>query len=97
MRILTPIFTDNIKAINIHPSLLPLFKGANAIEASYQSKMKVAGVSVHEVSSGVDDGMIIDQACFYKDDNISIDEFEERIHEIEYVLFPKAVIKVLAS
>ncbi len=96
MRILTPIFTQNIKAINIHPSLLPLFKGANAIDNSYYSDMKVAGVSVHEVSSGVDEGKIIDQGCFYKEDNLSIDQFEEKIHQIEYILFPKAVIKVLS-
>ena len=97
MRILTPIFTQNIKAINIHPSLLPLFKGAHAIENSYQSSMKIAGVSVHFVSSGVDEGEIIDQACFYKEDNISIDTFKEKIHKTEYILFPKAVMKVLSS
>ncbi len=97
MRILTAVFTQNIRAINIHPSILPLFKGANAIENSYHSNMKIAGVSVHEVSSGVDDGEIIDQACFYKEDNISIDQFEDKIHQIEYILFPKAVIKVLSS
>ncbi|MCW1863584.1 formyltransferase family protein, partial [Campylobacter jejuni] len=46
MRILSPVFTKNIKAINLHPSLLPLFKGAHAIKESYESDMKVAGVSV---------------------------------------------------
>ncbi len=97
MRILTPIFTENIKAINIHPSLLPLFKGANAIEKSYLSNMKIAGVTIHKVSSGVDEGEIIDQECFYKNENISIDDFEKKIHQIEYTLFPKAVIKVLSS
>lgn len=43
MRILTPIFTKNINAINIHPSLLPLFRGANAIENSFKSDMSVGG------------------------------------------------------
>jgi len=43
MRILTPFFTQNIKAINLHPSLLPLFKGAHAIKESYDSSMKIGG------------------------------------------------------
>ena len=41
MRILTPVFTDNIKAINLHPSILPLFKGAHAINDSFYSDMQV--------------------------------------------------------
>ncbi|NLC27612.1 MAG: phosphoribosylglycinamide formyltransferase, partial [Campylobacteraceae bacterium] len=47
MRILSPVFTKNIKAINLHPSLLPLFKGANAIKESYEANTLNAGVSVH--------------------------------------------------
>ena len=41
MRILTPIFTENLRAINLHPAILPLFKGAHAIEESYKSDMQV--------------------------------------------------------
>ena len=95
MRILTPIFTKNIKAINIHPSLLPLFKGANAIQKSFNSDMKVAGVTVHYVSEELDGGKIIEQECFKKDDLMSFEEFEKKIHSIEYEIFPKAVLKVL--
>jgi len=94
MRILTPVFTDNIKALNIHPSLLPLFKGSKAIERSFESDMKVAGVSVHEVTSELDGGEIIAQECFNKED-LSFCEFEKRIHEIEYELYPKAICKYL--
>ena len=65
MRILTPVFTSKIKnAINIHPSLLPLFKGARAIERSFASDMKVAGVTVHWVSEELDSGQIIDRPVF---------------------------------
>lgn len=67
MRILSPVFTKNIKAINLHPSLLPLFKGAHAIKESYESDMKVAGVSVHWVSEELDGGMIIAQKAFEKE------------------------------
>ncbi len=95
MRILTPIFTDNIKAINLHPSLLPLFKGTNAIERSFYSDMKVAGVSVHLVSSELDGGEIISQKCFQKDEDMSFDDFKKNIKEIEFEILPKAVMKIL--
>jgi len=94
MRILTPTFTKNIDAINIHPSLLPLFRGANAIENSFKSNMLVAGVSVHDVSEELDGGKIIAQDSFDKKD-MSFAEFEKRIHEIEYTLYPKAILKKL--
>ena len=96
MRILTSYFTDSIKAINIHPSLLPLFKGAKAVEKSFKSDMKVAGVSVHEVTSKLDGGKIIAQECFNKE-NMSFTEFEKRIHKIEYSLYPKVILKYLGE
>jgi phosphoribosylglycinamide formyltransferase-1 len=52
--------------------------------------MKVAGVSVHEVTSELDGGKIIAQECFNKD-GLSFTEFEKRIHEVEYELYPKAI------
>ncbi len=94
MRILTPVFTDNIKAINIHPSLLPLFKGAHAIEESFNSNMKVAGVSTHLVNSQLDSGDIIDQVCFNKED-MDFQTFKNKITQIEHELFPKSIKKVL--
>lgn len=96
MRILTPIFTDNIKAINIHPSLLPIFKGANALERSYESDMKVAGVSVHEVVTEVDGGKIIAQKCFDKS-QMDFTTFKEKIHACEHDIFPKAVVRILQA
>ncbi|MRI82935.1 MAG: phosphoribosylglycinamide formyltransferase [Nitratiruptor sp.] len=97
MRILTPIFTTAIpNAINIHPSLLPCFKGLKAIERSFYSDMKVAGVTVHWVSEELDGGRIIDQACFYKDQK-SLEEFEAAIHALEYELYPKVISRLLAT
>ncbi|GKY84296.1 phosphoribosylglycinamide formyltransferase [Campylobacter jejuni] len=93
MRILSPVFTKNIKAINLHPSLLPLFKGAHAIKESYESDMKVAGVSVHWVSEELDSGMIIAQKAFEKR-NLSFEEFEEKIHSLEHEILPLSVIEI---
>lgn len=96
MRILTPVFTDNIKAINLHPSLLPLFKGANAIDESYNSDMKVGGVSIHWVSSELDAGEIIAQNSFPRK-NRSKEQWERKIHKIEHKLLPKTIIKLLTK
>ncbi|MEE3704891.1 phosphoribosylglycinamide formyltransferase [Campylobacter sp. CX2-8023-23] len=96
MRILTPVFTDNIKAINLHPSILPLFKGANAINESYNSDMKIGGVSVHWVSSQLDSGEIIAQKSFARKHK-SLKEWEEKIHKIEHKLLPKTIIEILAE
>ncbi|WP_261517993.1 phosphoribosylglycinamide formyltransferase [Campylobacter lanienae] len=96
MRILTPVFTDNIKAINLHPSLLPLFKGANAIDESYNSDMRVGGVSIHWVSSELDAGEIIAQKIFPRK-NRSKEQWERKIHKIEHKLLPKTIIKLLTK
>lgn len=95
MRILPPSFTARFKAINIHPSILPLFKGANAIKESYESDMKIAGVSVHFVSDELDSGALILQDIIYKIDNERLESFEERIHNLEHKLYPKALIKAI--
>lgn len=94
MRILTPVFCDNIRAINLHPSILPLFKGAHAIDESFDSDMQVGGVSVHWVSSELDGGKIIAQQTFQRE-NKTRDEWEAKIHEIEHELLPKTIIQIL--
>ncbi|MDD4505698.1 MAG: phosphoribosylglycinamide formyltransferase [Sulfurospirillaceae bacterium] len=95
MRFLTPYFTQNIKAINLHPSLLPLFKGGNAIEESFASPMKVAGISVHFVSEVLDGGEIIAQQCFEKTEDMRLEDFEVKIHNLEHELLPQTVKNLL--
>lgn len=97
MRILTPVFVHSIKALNIHPSLLPLFKGAHAIKESYESPMKVAGVSVHYVSDELDGGELIAQEAIAKIEGEGIEAFEARIHALEHRLYPRAIIQALKA
>ncbi len=95
MRILTPIFTNNIKSINLHPSLLPKYKGLYAIERSFESRDNQAGVSVHWVTSELDGGEIIIQKSFERDNSISFEEFEDNIKRIEKEALKDAIIEVL--
>lgn len=82
------------KIINIHPALLPSFKGAHGIHDAFEYGVKVFGVTVHYVDSGVDSGKIIMQRGFEYYGN-DVDEVEARIHEIEHVLYIEAINKVL--
>ena len=96
MRILTPVFCDSVKAINLHPSILPLFKGAHAIDESFDSDMQVGGVSIHWVSAELDGGKIIAQETFQREDKTR-DEWEAKIHEIEHELLPKTIVEILSN
>ncbi len=96
MRYIGKVLLDNYegKMINIHPALLPSFKGAHGIKDAFEFGVKVFGVTVHYVDSGVDSGKIIMQRGFEYYGN-DIDEVEAHIHEIEHVLYIEAINKVL--
>ena len=95
MRILTPDFTSRFKIINIHPSLLPKHKGNHAIENSYSNQDAEGGVSVHWVNEELDSGEIILQASIPKIQGESLEDFSARIHQLEYALYPKAVVRAV--
>ncbi|WP_295146604.1 phosphoribosylglycinamide formyltransferase [uncultured Campylobacter sp.] len=97
MRILTPVFTSQIRAINLHPSLLPLFKGAHAIKESFLSDMQVGGVSVHWVSEELDGGRIIAQRAFEREEGMSEAAWEAKIHAIEHEILPQTIVKILCG
>jgi len=94
MRILTSVFTKNIKSINLHPSLLPRHKGTNAIAKSYHDEYPEGGVSVHYVTDELDGGEIILQKEIYKDD-LSFDEYYQAIKKAEKEALLEAVLKIL--
>lgn len=95
MRILTPVFTSQIRSINLHPALLPAFKGARAIERSFESDETICGVSVHWVTDELDGGDIILQKSFTKNSSDTLEEFSAKIREIEHEILPLSVLKIL--
>lgn len=84
-------FTDKYKnkIINIHPSLLPAFKGAHGIRDAYNSGVKVTGVTVHFVEEELDSGPIILQEKVYRENSETLESLEEKIHNVEHKLYPK--------
>jgi phosphoribosylglycinamide formyltransferase-1 len=83
------------KIINIHPSLLPAFPGADGIGDAIRYGVKVMGVTIHYVDAGVDTGKIIDQDSFKRADNETDAESKDKIHAIEHELYPKVIEKLL--
>jgi phosphoribosylglycinamide formyltransferase-1 len=89
MRILSKKIIDtNIPIINIHPSLLPKYRGINSIERAYNSNDKEIGVTIHYVNERVDEGEIIVQESIELDKSKSLDEIENEVHKIEHKIYP---------
>lgn len=87
----------NNKIINIHPSLLPAFKGKDAIKKAYEYGVKVTGVTIHYIDEGIDTGKIIAQEVIKISENETLDEVEKRIHEIEHLLYPSVLKNILEN
>lgn len=79
------------KILNIHPALLPSFKGTHGIKDAYRYGVKVTGVTVHFVDEGLDSGPIILQEAVDIDPDDSVEKLEEKIHKVEYKIYPEAV------
>lgn len=84
------------RVINLHPALLPSFKGAHAIQDAYDYGVKVTGVTVHVADGRYDCGPIIAQRALAVEEGWTVDELEEHIHAIEHELYPD-VIQLLAE
>ncbi len=82
------------RIINIHPSLLPAFRGAHAIEQAFEYGVKVFGVTIHYVDATLDGGRIIAQKAFHYE-GCDIEELEAMIHAEEYPLYIETIGKLL--
>jgi phosphoribosylglycinamide formyltransferase-1 len=79
------------KILNIHPSLLPAFKGLHAQKQAFEYGVKVAGCTVHFVDEGLDSGPIIIQKCVPVLPEDTEEILTDRILEQEHIIYPEAV------
>jgi len=93
MRVLSPEFVQRFKAriLNIHPSLLPSFKGEEGIKDAFEYGVKVTGVTVHFVDEEMDHGPIILQKEIKIEETDTLESLESRIHKVEHKLYPEAL------
>jgi phosphoribosylglycinamide formyltransferase 1 len=95
MHLLTPAFLDRFpeRIVNVHPSLLPEFPGAGAIDEALEAGVETTGVTVHLVDEGVDSGPVIAQ------ERVPVEPRETlaaRIHAVEHRLLPEVVRELCA-
>ena len=97
MKILSSIFIKkfNEKILNIHPSLLPKYKGLNTHERVIKNKEKFSGCTVHFVSEKLDSGKIIMQKKVKITKNENINSLSKKILKQEHKLYPAAIMKIL--
>ena len=85
-------FTNRI--INIHPSLLPSFKGVDAIQQAIDNRVTITGCTVHYVQKEVDSGSIIIQAAVPIQEHDNKETLKQRIQKMEHIILPLAIAKV---
>ncbi len=98
MRMVTAEVLDAFpdRVVNLHPALLPSFKGAHAIQDAFDFGVKVTGVTVHFANADYDKGPIIAQRAVEVRENDTVEALEARIHAVEHELYPH-VVQLLAE
>lgn len=93
MRMLSPEFVEKYKGhiLNIHPALLPSFRGEKAIRDAFDYGAKVTGVTVHFVDEQMDHGPIILQMPVRIEETDTLESLEAKIHKLEHKLYPQAI------
>lgn len=93
MRIVTPVLINAFpnRILNIHPSLLPSFKGNRAVEQAIAAGVKITGCTVHLVVPEVDSGEIIMQAAVPVLPTDTVETLQNRIHVQEHRIYPRAI------
>jgi len=96
MKIISKNFINNFrkKIINIHPSLLPKFKGLNTFERILKENEKKTGCTIHAIDEKLDAGKIINQKFFFINSNDTAKDLKNKTQKLEYRAFPEAIIKI---
>jgi formyltetrahydrofolate-dependent phosphoribosylglycinamide formyltransferase len=98
MKVLSKNFIIKFKGkiLNIHPSLLPKYKGLNTYERAIKNNDRYSGCTVHFVTSKLDSGRIIDQKKVKIDKNDTPKTLAKKILLQEHKLYPKAILKIFS-
>ena len=98
MKILSKKFIQNFdgKILNIHPSLLPKYKGLNTHERAITNRDKYSGCTVHFVNSKLDSGEIINQKKVKINKSDTSSSLAKKILVQEHKLYPKAILKIFS-
>jgi len=93
MRLLTPEFVGRYtgRILNIHPALLPSFRGSEGIKDAFDYGVKVTGVTVHFVDEKMDHGPVILAKAVPIQEDDTLEKLEKKIHKIEHNLYPQAI------
>lgn len=99
MRIVTQVLIDAFpeRILNIHPSLLPSFKGIHAIEQAFNYGVKITGCTVHLLSLEVDSGKILKQAAVPVLPEDSLEDLQKRIQVQEHIIYPEAIAEYIGT
>lgn len=99
MRLVTPVLIDAFprRILNIHPSLLPSFKGVHAVEQALAAGVKIAGCTVHYVVPEMDSGEIIIQAAVPVLPDDTAETLQARIQVQEHLIYPRAIALAAAQ
>lgn len=85
------------RIINIHPSLLPEFPGKDAIGQALKAGVRITGVTIHYVDSGMDTGKIIAQEAVKIEPEDTQEVLQKRIQQVEHHLYPETIYALVAS
>jgi phosphoribosylglycinamide formyltransferase-1 len=93
MHLLTPTFLDRFpeRIVNVHPSLLPAFPGAHAVEDQLAAGATESGATVHLVDAGIDTGRVLAQERVPVEPGDTPDTLHARIQAVEHRLLPRIV------
>ena len=99
MRILSKNFINDFKGkiLNVHPSLLPKYKGLNTHKRAIENKEKFSGCTIHFVNSKLDSGKIILQKKIKLKSNDTPKKLANRILKQEHILYPRAIMKLFSN
>ena len=98
MRLLSKNFVHSLPAkfiVNVHPSLLPMYKGMNAIKQAIDDSAEYTGVTIHYVDEGMDSGSIIRQNSIKINKVDTLETLKNRIQKMEHRLYSDTIKSIL--